>query len=129
MKTSQHCLSLGDIQVFLDGTTSQVDDREVIRHLDHCSACRAALEKSAGGSQWLGHVQDLLSDADCGETVETRSEDSAAPIDAFLVANRLTFLAPTDDPRMIGRMGVYEVSGVIGYGCVTQEPDFLERSS
>lgn len=47
---------------------------------------------------------------------EARSKNSVATIDAYLVANRLTFLAPTDDPRMIGRMGVYEVSGVIGYG-------------
>ena len=116
MNTSQHCLSSDDIRVFLDGASSQLEDTVVVRHLDHCPACRAALEENAGGSLWLEHVQNLLSDADCIGTSEARSENSVATIDAYLVANRLTFLAPTDDPRMIGRMGVYEVSGVIGYG-------------
>lgn len=65
MKTSQHCLASDDIRVFLDGASSQLEDTVVVRHLDHCPACRAALEENAGGSLWLEHVQNLLSDADC----------------------------------------------------------------
>ena len=55
-----NCLSSDDIRVFLDGASSQLEDTVLVRHLDHCPACRAALEENAGGSLWLepglGHV-------------------------------------------------------------------------
>lgn len=116
MTQSQHCLSSDDIRVFLDGQSSSVVESIVVAHLDLCAECRAALEENAGGSEWLGHVHELLSDAECDPADDDCTETAHAAVDSFLVANRLTFLAPTDDPRMIGRMGVYEVSGVIGYG-------------
>lgn len=116
MRHEPHCLSADDMRLFLDGQSSPVEDSAVVEHLDDCAKCRAALEENAGGSQWIEHVHDLLSDADGDDSVDRSGESSVAAAEPFLIANRLTFLAPSDDPRMLGRMGVYEISGVIGYG-------------
>lgn len=116
MTKPQNCLSSDDIRVFLEGHSTVGEDAAVVAHLDRCSVCRDALEENAGGAKWLGHVHELLSDAECDSAAEGRDELSATKADLLSVAERLAFLTPTDDPRMIGRMGVYEVSGVIGYG-------------
>ncbi len=116
MNNTQHCLSSDDIRTFLEGQSTQDEDSAMVAHLDRCQTCRTALEEDAGGAKWLGQVHDLLSDAEFDATTDEQIENIRTPADLFLVANRLTFLAPTDDPRMIGRMGVYEVSGVIGCG-------------
>lgn len=116
MTKPSHCLSSNDMRVFLSGHSTQVQDSATVSHLDCCSACRNALEEIAGGAKWRGYVQELLSSAGCEAASEDRITGTYPLDDTFLVANRLTFLAPTDDPRMIGRLGFYEVSGVIGYG-------------
>src|SRR6185436_4940175 len=41
--------------------------------------------------------------------------DSAAPRDAW-VEHFLDLLDPTDDPEMLGRLGCFEVRGIIGRG-------------
>lgn len=116
MTTSQHCLSSDSIRLFLEGHSTQIEDAVYIDHLDQCPACRTALEENAGGARWLGQVHELLANIECDDVKGDQNEISHTTVDSFLLANRLTFLSPSDDPRMIGRMGVYEVSGVIGYG-------------
>src|SRR6185436_12069392 len=118
MPTKTHCLSLDEMHVFLDGELSQAEDSTVIEHLDGCPKCRAALEQSAGGPQWLGHVKECLSDVDSACLFEELDDPSELASEPFLIADRLTFLVPSEDPRMLGRMGIYEVAGVIGYGAM-----------
>jgi len=73
-------------------------------------------------TEGLPHVVgDLPSDQWCGrETGPQRAADSRAAQsgegDAVRVDAVLQCLAPTDDPRMLGRFGGYEISGVIGSG-------------
>ncbi|MHC4407215.1 MAG: hypothetical protein ACYTG0_46990, partial [Planctomycetota bacterium] len=44
--------------------------------------------------------------------LETESPSAGTPASEY----DLACLAPTDDPQMLGRIGTYEVSGVIGRG-------------
>ena len=79
-------------------------------------------------TEGLSHVVgDLRSDEWCGRetapqraTASQRQADSDAAQsgdgDAVRVDAVLQCLAPTDDPRMLGRFGGYEISGVVGYG-------------
>lgn len=118
MSTKPHCLSPDEMHVFLDGELSQAEDSTIVEHLDGCPKCRAALEESAGGPQWLGHVKEFLSDVDPACPADESGQEPECPSEPFLIADRLTFLAPSEDPRMLGRMGIYEVAGVIGYGAM-----------
>lgn len=118
MPHNPHCLTPDEMYVFLDGQLSQTEDSTVIDHLDRCPRCRAALEDSAGGTQWLGHAKEFLADVNLDGPAEESSREPEFASEPFLIADRLTFLAPSEDPRMLGRMGIYEVAGVIGYGAM-----------
>src|SRR5436189_2352968 len=100
MSTKTHCLSTDEMHVFLDGELPEAEDSSVIEHLDGCPKCRAALEESAGGQQWLGRVMEFLADADSEFATEKSGEETELASEPFLIADRLTFLAPSEDPRM-----------------------------
>jgi serine/threonine protein kinase len=76
-------------------------------HLQHCAGCREALDDLAGGEPWLEAVRHYLG-SDPTEPYE------ASPSSEF--EEPLGFLAPSDWPDSMGRLGCYEVKGVIGRG-------------
>ncbi|QDU85123.1 Serine/threonine-protein kinase PrkC [Planctomycetes bacterium Pla163] len=83
-------------------------EADVREHLEACSRCRERLERSAAGeSIWRG-VRERLE----VESVDVFPEASG---DAILDEVR-ALLGPTDDPRMLGRIGQYEIQGLIGQG-------------
>ena len=75
MPHNPDCLSPDRMHVFLDGQLSQSEDSTVIDHLDRCPKCRAALEESAGGQQWLGHAKEFLTDVTFDGPVEESSRE------------------------------------------------------
>ena len=105
-------------------------------HLESCSTCREALESSAAGSADWRSARDFLSPEDA-LAMPARSSwgrsssqlaNTEAP-DANRLENRdhdallhetvdgvLNALAPTDDPHMLGRLGPYEIAGIVGHG-------------
>ena len=76
-------------------------------HLQHCAGCRDELDSLASGESWLEAVRHYLG----GEPTESYESSSPAEID-----EPLGFLAPSDWPDSLGRLGTYEVKGVIGRG-------------
>ncbi|QEH39109.1 Serine/threonine-protein kinase PrkC [Aquisphaera giovannonii] len=83
---------------------AEADRAEAIGHLDRCEACRAALEGMAAEASWWGELQSALRPDD---------PDDGGSIGA---SHWLGFLAPSERPGSLGRLGAYEVSGVIGRG-------------
>ena len=78
-------------------------------HLESCPDCRDALESTAAApGEWQSARTFLSSDAEDASSADTSEIES---IDGVLNA-----LAPTDDPRMLGRLGGYEIAGVVGRG-------------
>ncbi len=125
MEISERCLTKQRVQNFLEGQLSLQEETQTIAHLDDCLSCREALEDSVGGSPWIAKLKDLLSGGENGSTADTSPVvntpgecDAELESQRALVADRLSFLAPSDDPRMLGRMGVYEILGVVGYGAM-----------
>jgi hypothetical protein len=97
-------------RLFLAGAMTDEQETEFVSHLDSCHQCQSRLEQSAGsGADWreatdrLKLMPSLLDTEPICSRTPTREYD-------------LAFLAPTDDPQMLGRIGCYEVSGVIGRG-------------
>lgn len=111
------CSTPDQILMFLREELSSHKEAELQLHLNHCESCRTLLEETAAdvdswqeAKRFLGHepVQDSLEDsADAGGQSGRLS---------LQIRQVLESLAPTDDPEMLGRIGGYEVSGVIGAG-------------
>ena len=74
-------------------------------HLQDCPRCRATLDRLAGDDRWLGAVRRYLG---AGPTEVHESSPAAE--------ESLDFLAPSDWPDSLGRLGSYEVKGVLGRG-------------
>lgn len=81
------------------------------QHLNECDDCCAALQNQTADVRLWDDARNYLSSVD--NLQEQHSADRQRP--AFDL-QRLDFLAPTDDPHMLGRYAGYEVSGVIGCG-------------
>ena len=112
------------IERFLRDELSQHDVTDFESHLENCPLCRTSLDDSAAEASWwkdasnhlsddeidLEPVSTFLGEVGSAETRRTKAETQAA------VRQFLKHLDPTDDPRMLGRFGGYEIAGVIGAG-------------
>lgn len=108
------------IERFLAGESSLDEEGTLVRHLDDCRACQFALENSAGPrSAWLDAKNFLSPDEPVAIETPIASAPSDGPVDdeeSPLASSPLHFLGPTDDPAMLGRIGPYEIAGVVGRG-------------
>lgn len=125
MVVNRQCCRPEQLEMLLEGQLTDHEEITLVRHLDTCAMCRKQLESLAGDIDDWSDVRESLR---TGQPVLRRAvgtgEDS--PTDAMLDQvpaeapgdhrPPLDFLAPTDDPAMLGRLGTYEVIGVIGYG-------------
>ncbi len=74
------------------------------QHVDGCAKCRDLLDSSWDGDRRLEEARKYLS------SDETWFDWRSNP------AEKLDFLAPTDWPDSLGRLGAYEVKGMLGAG-------------
>ena len=115
MNELNQCLSDSTLAAIAD---NELDVPELLtceRHLEQCGSCREHLEiRSADALIWKLARTFLLDDEfdeqrfGHGEVSPQDDRDDAAQL--------LRFLAPTDDPYMLGRLGSYEVAGIVGAG-------------
>jgi serine/threonine-protein kinase len=93
-------------------------------HLETCADCRERLERAAGPEQVWQAARELLV-LDPAHNHFLRStlalSPEMTPLDSELLPSCtssavLSVLGPTDDPAMVGRVGPYEISGIIGRG-------------
>lgn len=108
------------LESFLSGDLSHVEERDFTLHLNTCENCRRSLQQQAAEPEAWTEAERLLkpSEFDLGTAEEDcdwafRSRSTRQPLQ---IQNVLTALGPTDDPAMLGRLGGYEVSGVVGAG-------------
>jgi len=95
------------IPAYLDDLLSPQDEVALEQHLNVCDECRQRLADSAGSSDDWSSVATALRPDAFDEDVEPVNAAPAWP---------LALLGPTDDPRMLGRIGPFEVSGCVGVG-------------
>lgn len=109
------------IELFLHHHMNAEEQAEFESHLDGCDDCRSQLEQAVASQQvWTTIRESLHSESpsrEC-ENAPAKAIDLAAIGDspAFSVESVIQLLAPTDDDRMLGRLGTYEVVGIIGAG-------------
>ncbi|MFN0055883.1 MAG: protein kinase domain-containing protein [Planctomycetales bacterium] len=106
----------GAIESLLGGDLSDDQTRRVEAHLETCAVCRGRIVEWAIAPQEWSEIRTHLSEDELvpqtaqGMATDTAQEASRSPLGI------LKFLSPTDDPQMLGRLGQYEVSGIIGSG-------------
>ena len=92
----------------------------LLTRLETCLQCRAYFEELAADATYWDEAQtmlqqgefDLASHADfCNSSLATPHLSKDA-----IVQSVVDLLDPTDDPHQLGRVGGYEISGVIGVG-------------
>ncbi|MEO1524896.1 MAG: protein kinase [Planctomycetota bacterium] len=109
---SESCSSR-PIEAFLEDTLDDATREEFETHLAECKVCQHQLTRSAAEPELWTEVMELLGGD--GDVVEDTSLDSTNEGNKQ-VLSVLDSLAPSDDPGMLGRLGEYEISGVIGVG-------------
>jgi serine/threonine-protein kinase len=108
------------LRSLLSDELTEPERENVIRHLDHCESCRRTLEELAAGSRLWSDLRDLRN------PVPTRDRDGFADRHAPLELTpahgysdqdvSLAFLAPSERPGSLGRLGTYEITELLGHG-------------
>lgn len=88
---------------------------ELEEHLSGCESCRQRMEDRAAEQEVWDNARALLSFDRDGSGHESDGE-SMCDVGVRPGVMVLDALAPTDDPEMLGRLGEYEISGVVGVG-------------
>jgi serine/threonine protein kinase len=112
----------GLIDAFLSGDLDDNGERQLADHLDVCAQCRQSLEVCSADAAVWKETGELLKaqpfDAESCVDLSLQSDDSLDETSPppLSIRNVLEALGPTDDPNMLGRVGGYEVMGVVGAG-------------
>jgi serine/threonine protein kinase len=108
------------VQDFLNSDHYHLEDADFITHLDACPSCRGYLEAQAGEPERWEQASKLLQtqEFDQASSAEYSAAtscgvDTSQPV---AVKDVLDLLVPAEYPNHLGRLGTYEVTGVIGVG-------------
>ncbi len=108
MTHSIHCIGANDLECFLANTLPKQRAIEIELHLDSCSDCCQSLCQTAGNKDWWHDVEAAMQESREPMLTIQRSSGEYQLL--------LGLLGPTDDPDKLGRIGPYEVIGIIGRG-------------
>ena len=110
MNQTSSCMAERDLEQLAHDELAPEELNRIEDHLSECSYCQKLLDIGSTGTSWCSEIRQVLA---------TSSESSAS----FDLADEsaddksiLQMLGPSDDPHMLGRIGSYEVIGVIGRG-------------
>jgi uncharacterized protein (TIGR03067 family) len=120
MNANTHECDHERIEAFLDSDRFGLEDNELTEHLCSCAHCRSYLESRAADTGTWTNAANMLrtTEFDNATTVEFSAAFPGPPKveQTTLIRQVLKTLAPTDDPHRLGRIGEYEVTGVVGAG-------------
>ena len=102
---------------FLRHDMSDAELSQFTDHLDACVACSERLESEVVDGNWWDLAEEFLADSPYElEPLSDQTLRAGSPARNLMVQQVLDHLAPTDDPQMLGRLGSYEIMGVVGSG-------------
>ena len=109
------CLTPERLRQFRDDEISPAGLEEIEQHLGECVQCQRLLEDASAETLDWADIRESLStasDAMADEFAELAGEAA----EAYSLPQLLKLLGPTDDPDMLGRIGTYEIVGLLGSG-------------
>jgi serine/threonine-protein kinase len=105
MAVQQHHCDADRLRLLAEGSLAPAELAECETHLEQCPQCQADLDELARDDRWLNQVRHYLADEE--QACCDPGKSTIAPLE---------FLAPSDWPGSMGRLGPYEVKGVLGRG-------------
>lgn len=114
-KPKPHCDDLDLLRRFLDEQLSAEDESRVSEHIGACVRCRKQLESWLHDKPGWQNLKAELAEFDPESNPKVSDFGGVNASDASLTSVQ-NLLAPTDDPAMLGRLGKYEICGIIGRG-------------
>ena len=122
MPRETSCCDPAHIDELLQGRLTLAEQSQLEKHLDNCPACRDRVEAQAAEHVYWEEAAVHLRDDDLDEELRTSiwaasagSEELAASVSLHTL-RIVDYFDPTDDPKMLGRFGGYEIVGIVGYG-------------
>ena len=103
------------LDAFLKNDLNQREEQMLTSHLDDCADCREELESRAAEQSVWREASNLLGGSTKLATAAI-GDSRSGTVHSPQIALVLQQLAPTDDPESLGRIGGYEVTGVVGAG-------------
>ncbi len=114
-QSPQTCLSPELLKRLAHDELSPVDLIELEEHISGCDRCRDLLDVAQSDPQWQSEIVPILQAR--SELLRANVEhDEEVGHESESLQSILRLLGPTDDPHMLGRIGPYEIVGVIGRG-------------
>ena len=114
MNARPTCLTVETITRIRGNDISNREYKELEDHLTRCEECRARLESGEKDPEWIEEILPaLVAEEEVPQSVldPENPEHEVGSLDHIL-----RLLGPTDNPHMLGRIGHYEVVGVVGRG-------------
>jgi serine/threonine protein kinase len=121
MKAQLTCLNSLELKSFVQGHFPADRLAAVEEHVSSCESCWKGMQELAGGLDWWSDVEIALrSDSAAGTVLNPNESASRLDVEnadeAISRRGIIELLGPTDDPHMLGRIGAYEIVGLIGQG-------------
>ena len=108
------------IEQFLASDNYELGDAEFIAHLDKCPTCRERMASQAGNANDWSKVTEMLQPSEFDEAgnadYSAATQCGPRTDQSAVVKEVLDSLVPSEDPSHLGRLGTYEVTGVVGVG-------------
>ncbi len=114
MSPTTSCLNNNDVDSFLTGEFLSDQLSATEDHLTHCETCRTTIELAIGSQAWWEDVETSLRISNPQDSFNHESPDDEC--DRPVASQLVELLGPTDDPHMLGRIGTYEIVGILGRG-------------
>ena len=133
MPTTSSCPDQARLASLRDGDLPESEHSTLIRHLDECPRCQAAMAELGGGASWPDMAEKLRQDTgaeglepglervldDIAEQTRTQQHDGTPSDSRTAEAADQEWqqcLTPSNRPGAVGRLGHYDVLALVGRG-------------
>ncbi|MEL6108797.1 MAG: protein kinase [Planctomycetota bacterium] len=106
----KNCLDQSTMERFLAEEMSGRESQQTESHLAECASCQSRLDDFVTRGRGWQELRVNLEDLAETKQYESGPDDDTESIDLSQL------LAPADDPQSLGRLGRYEVRGMVGRG-------------
>ena len=113
---NQICFDKIQFNRFLDEETDPTEEARILTHIESCQKCQSSLEQLAGDQDVWSEIKSHLAENRINSIGDETHEYLGIRDRRRDLKKIQQMLGPTDNPDMLGRIGVYEVCGMIGRG-------------
>lgn len=106
---------------FLNADHYHLEDVELLDHLNYCDSCQRFMLEKSGGEEALEQAAALLKEDEFDAEATARftqvgEEEELQAQGKAITKNLRDLLSPSEFPNHMGRLGPYEITGVVGVG-------------